>query len=859
MIGKTISHYRIVEKLGGGGMGVVYKAEDTKLHRFVALKFLPEGLAKDHQALERFQREAQAASALDHPNICTIYEIGEHEGQPFIAMQFLEGQTLKQGIEGKPLKTDTLLDLAIQIADALDAAYTKGITHRDIKPANIFVTTRGQAKILDFGLAKLAPQPLRQRDASLPTATADELLTSPGVAMGTVAYMSPEQARGEELDARTDLFSFGAVLYEMATGRQAFSGSTSAVIHDAILNREPTSPVRLKPDLPPEVERIIRKALEKDPKLRYQNASDLRTDLQRLKRDSGSGRAASAETTSALREPPLQRRIWPVALGGMALTAVATLAFVLTRPLTPPRVFGSAQITHDGVMKILVGTDGSRLYFNEFSGSLTIGQVSSTGGEVAPIPAPSPTMVLHAISPDGASLLVSEEPTLTSKGPLWSLPVLGGSPRRLGSTVGYDGAWSPDGQMLVYANDKELFLARADGTEPRTLVSMPDGVGAPAWSPDGKVVRFSAGGGLWQISAHGKNLHRLLSGWHSPPDECCGKWTSDGKYFVFQSKGNIWALTERRGLLQRGSGQPVQLTSGPMDSSQPLPSNDGKKLYVVGALARGELTRYDSKTRQFVPFLSGISAEGVRFSNDGRWVAYVAFPEGALWRSRSDGSDRRQLSFPPLYALQPRWSPDGKRIVFAASAPEQTMRAYMVSRDGVSQPELLAEANLPKWASDWSPDEDKIAFGGDFGDPESVIRILDLRSRQISELPGSKGFHAPRWSPDGRYIVAGMTMLQGEALFDFTTQRWTELVRTTAAFADWSKDGQHVYFLHWPDDPSVMRVRIRDRKVERVVDLKNFRQTGSEAMWLGLTPDDSPLLLRDIGTQEIYALDWEVP
>jgi eukaryotic-like serine/threonine-protein kinase len=348
VIGQTVSHYRILEKLGGGGMGVVYMAEDVKLGRRVALKFLPEEVGDDPNALERLRREARAASALEHPNICTIHDIDEDAGRHFIVMELVEGETLKDRLVTRPLSLGSLLDFGIQIADALDSAHGHGIVHRDIKPANILVTKRGQVKLMDFGLAKRAgpPEAAGSGVSGLATAIGEQHLTSPGSAIGTVAYMSPEQARGEELDARTDLFSFGAVLYEMATGRQPFIGNTSAIIFDGILNRAPVSPVRLNPNLPPELERIVNTALEKDPELRYQTAAELRSELKRLKRDSESGRSAAATGAVAVPPPPAAKRWWiPLAVAVALVGVGAVIWFATRRPSVPAPAGSSAQMS----------------------------------------------------------------------------------------------------------------------------------------------------------------------------------------------------------------------------------------------------------------------------------------------------------------------------------------------------------------------------------------------------------------------------------------------------------------------------------------------------------------------------------
>jgi eukaryotic-like serine/threonine-protein kinase len=884
IVSRTVSHYSVLEKLGGGGMGVVYKASDTRLGRSVALKFLPDNISQDPLAIERFRREARAASSLNHPNICTIYDVGEFEGRPFIAMELLEGQTLRHRISKRSFELPEFLGIGIQITDGLEAAHAKGIVHRDIKPANIFLVNQTQAKILDFGLAKLTaywePTAETVSEASTRTHTHlldDTLQTTPGLSMGTIAYMSPEQARGESLDARTDLFSLGVVLYEMATGVRPFPGGTIALLLDGVLHYAPTPATRVNPSLPPALELILAKALEKDINLRYQTAAELRTDLKRLKRDLDSGRSGATAALPIVVEevrgthPHYRWRTWAVA-GSILIAATAVLAYVLTRPVVPPRVLRTVQLTNTNRPKSGIVTDGTRLYFIE--GQSDLAQTSVTGGETYPIATSledTGFSNVFDISTDGSVLLMNTARGTTRDGHLWAVPVLGGTPRRLGNLEGHGGAWSPDRKRIAYCKGNEIFLAKSDGSEPRRLLITAGTASDLRWSPNGLILRFTVNDpqtnnrSIWQASADGGKLRPLLPGWSSMPNECCGHWTPDGRYFVFQASrdgtANLWALREPSGLFQSSHQVVVQLTTGPMNVGDPVPSRDGKKLFAQGWQPRGELVRYDVRTRQFVPYLSGISAMGLDFSRDGEWVAYNDGTDGTMWRSKVDGTQKLQLVSPPMQAYLPRWSPDDKQLAFFGHPPGEPWQIYVVPAEG-GAPELIYRSRTNLADPSWSPDGKSLAFGeNSLNNQGSAVYVLDLKTRNASKLPGSDGLFSPRWSPDGRYVAAIPLDSLKLMLFDLTTQKWTELAKIFVAYPTWSRDGRYLYFdgiLN--NQEGYFRLQVSDRKLESIVSLKGFQAAGGAfGNWTGLSPDGSPLFVRDASIQEIYALDWETP
>jgi WD40 repeat protein len=889
MIGTTISHYRILAKLGAGGMGVIYKAQDVRLGRLVALKFLPDDFVDNRQLRERFQREARAASALNHPNICTIYDIGEADGGSFMAMEFLDGMTLKDVVVGAPLALDRLVDIAVQVLDGLEAAHAQNVIHRDIKPANIFVTSTGRAKILDFGLAKVnAPSHAKVGAGAMGTAGSGEYMTIGGGTLGTMPYMSPEQALGKPLDTRTDLFSFGVTLYEVATGQMPFRGDTTEILLLSIVQKSPIAPVRINADVPAELERIINKCLEKDRESRYQHASEIRADLQKLGEVSGSeqfsstgagalGEVAEAtppvkgsQTASALSaqqvlaaEPTsewrsaLAARWILLALGVAALTTAAVFWWI--RPPAVPVLEAVNQLTDDGEPKPSWGylaNDEWRVYFNEgTTGKLKIAQVEVTGGPTEFVLTGGTDQRILGLSAEGSTLLTGSGILYQDQGPLWEIPLPAGEPRQLAGFEGQDGSFAPYDRILL-AQGGGVYLVQRDGSNRKLLTKLDGVIRSPSFSPDGQRIVFtlySLSGqpdSIYEAKADGSDPHSIVDG-----QVCCARWSPDGSYIVFtkpnRGRQDLWTLPMRTGIFQR-SRNPSRLTNGPLSYEGPVVSRDGKRIFAIGTKQRGEVVRYKVNSKQFQPFLSGISAFGPTFSSDGKWVAYTSYPDHTLWRSRSDGTDRLQLTYPPMHVLYPFVSPDGTRVVYGNSDSE----THVISLDrGVPQ-RIIAKDSL---AANWSPDGNLLVFTDIHDAAHLQLQILDLRTGARSVVPDSRGLVGGQWIAQDT-LVARQLVTSRPMVFNMKTQKWSDLLpgTTQLIFLNWmhSPDFKYLYYTTGGADPQVFRMRLADGKVETLASLKNLRQAAGPDgnTQISVAPDGSPIFTRDIGTQEVYAL-----
>ena len=638
----------------------------------------------------------------------------------------------------------------------------------------------------------------------------------------------------------------------------------------AILKEDPAIISQIAPATPPALQRVVNRCLEKNRERRFQSASDLAFALEAL---------SDAGTSSGIARPPeTAASVWNWRWLAGVVAAIVVLGGIvawLSTPARPPRVLGTTQLTHDGIRKFNIATDGARLYIGESGSTYRIVQVSVNGGDTSPIPTPFANSVLLDISPDHTRLLMLSQVATEAHMPLWSLPLPSGAPRHLAdlaSTADPGGAtWSPDGQRLLFTSGSDIYEANADGANPHKLVTSQGNQFCPMFSPDGKRIRFSVRNhgvdSLWEMPVDGSNVREVLRPEQGPANASCGFWSIDGRYYFFwapgQGGGNVWVMRDGGGLLGRRRSPPIQLTTGPLGINAAAVSLDGKKLFVGAEQGRAELVRYDPKAQQFVSFLSGISAGELDYSRDGQWVTYILYPDQTLWRSHADGSNRLQLTFAPLLAGLPRFSPDGTQIAYIAHQEGQKWKVYLVPRDG-GTPQDVADTPYDQLDPSWSSDGKKLAFGR-FGEIETGgIHLVDLATRQVSDIPGSQKLFSGRWSPDGQYMAALTTDSTKLALFNFKTQTWSDWVTEPGAFGfpNWSADSQYLYYdTTLTENATFRRVKVGRNHSELLADLKGLlRYTTPPAFqWSGIAPDGSALFARDLSTDEVYALDLELP
>jgi eukaryotic-like serine/threonine-protein kinase len=852
--GVAVGHYRILEEIGCGGMGVVYKAEDNRLGRLVALKFLPEHMAADSVALERFRREARSASSLNHPNICTIYDIDAYEGREFIAMEYLDGQTLAMYIAGRrAVGTELVAKLGMPIAEALGAAHSKGVIHRDIKPGNIFVTQSGLVKVLDFGVAKLVAE-TNQADATT--------LTETNTITGTLPYMSPEQLRGENLDARSDIYALGVVLYEIATGQRLYSSSLHGRLVDEILNRPASPPSSINRKLSAKADDIILKCLAKDPEDRYQTAKEISVDLRHLGATSGT---VSAGTSSAR----IGRKAWLLAAATFTATVLGLLLVSLSGTRGPTAPLEMQQITFTGDKKEGgMVTDGARLYFQSDGHPV---EMSIAGGAMQPLQASVSGMTISGISPDASQLMmfkadVNDE---TQRGSMWTIPVLGGSPRRLGNMMARGASWSPDGRSLAYGDLNSVFVSDANGANPKEIWNANRMVGGwPRFSPDSKRIRVTVSGQtvsdparIFEMNADGSKVHPLSLDWPSDADQWDGQWTPDGSHFVFTSSrggfSSAYEVVSPPWFAFWKKASAVGLTPEQMDVIAMTPTHDSTSLLVIGRAAQGSMQVYDSKEQRFVPFLNGLAASCFVISPDRQWMVYADYPRHFLWRSRLDGSERLQLTDIP--AWMPELSPDGKWVVFS-----NFNEIYRVSIDGGAPEQLTSEGKV-EVAPVWSPDGASIEFN-DFPFPGHFpgIKVLDLASKKVSVWPGSEGTYVHSWSPDGKYMVAIANPPKRMVVYYRGAKTWRTLKEFGAdwGYWKWSGDSKSILMAKIAaepgEQPGIYRLNIADGKWTHVATFNGLRVSSSNGPenLLSITPDGRVAMMSDTSVVQIYSMRW---
>jgi len=881
-------------------MGEVYLAHDEKLDRGVALKVLPEKLLDSDKARSRFRREAHALSRLSHPHIASLLDFDSEDGIDFLVMELVAGPSLDESLRHGPMPERKLLGLGIQLTLALQAAHGQGIIHRDLKPSNLRLTPDGLLKVLDFGLARLR----RDEEATTEQPTATQ--TAPGSIVGTPPYMAPEQLLADSsVDARTDIYATGVVLYELATGQRPFGTRSGVALTDAILHAPPVPPRSVVAELSADLEGVVLKALEKDPDLRHQTAQDLRADLERVlrKRDSlapGSRASApvapsgdSGETEDRAAHQPASRttrRLRPTIwfLAAAALGAVVLAGVQLLRPPPPPRITDVRPLGLDVGPAFLAplpswATDGVRLYYVvQEEGRFHLLHVALAGGEPSEIPTPfdGGLQLFGYLRRESALLAWGRSPEETDSGNrLWLIPLPTGTPRPLGGLSAGFVAISPD--------ESKLALTRFEGDGARIVVVSLDDPGSPplvehrlsndggyrpVWSPDGSRLRFTAplpDGGwqdpwVWEASLRPEAPRPLWPGWSSG-------WSVDGRHFflerapsVFGGRYDVYGVSEPP-WRAAASSEPVPLTQGPVSFHMVRARPDGRGLLGYGSIARGELRRYDRQTRRFERVFRGESIGMVRPSPDGQWLAWVACPEGTLYRSRRDGSERLRLTSPGGWAYLPAWSPDSSRIAYVGLDPGDTgFSIRVIGADGgtsdvVARPEVGHDFWNPCWLTDG--DGDSLLFSN--RRLPTGIQRLDLSSGTISPLEGGADLTYPICGPEGR-VLATRVPADRASTATFVARRpdsngWEEVGAARMTYPTWTRDGRSFCGLS-EEGHRIECYSFSTRHFETLAELgEDALLTWLHTPWFGLDADDNPLVMFDHSTRDLYALDWETP